>query len=134
MRIADRFLMKETVLAVVGLAIVVLLAAGVYQNYRRFHKPLITTAYQAVVLQNGSVFYGRIDHLGTDYPVLRDVFTVQSELDPGTRQPRYVLVKRKDDVNGADHVIFAATAIAFVEPVMPESTIGKLIAQASPQK
>jgi hypothetical protein len=122
--------MKETAFAVVGLAIVVLLVASVYQNYRRFHKPLITTPYQAVVLENGSVFYGRIDHLGTDFPVLRDAFTVQNEPDPITQQPRYVLVKRKDGVNGADHMIFAATAIAFVEPVMPESTIGKLIAQS----
>ena len=126
--------MKDATLVVLGLAIVVLLAADVYQNYRRFHKPLITTPYQAVVLENGSVFYGRIDHLGTDYPVLRDAFTVQSELDGNTQQPRYVLVKRKDGVNGAEHMIFAAAAIAFVEPVRPESTIGKLIAQASSQK
>ena len=126
--------MKEAAFAMVGLAIVVLLAASVYQNYRRFHKPLITTPYQAVVLENGSVFYGRVDHLGTDYPVLRDAFTVQSEPDPITQQPRYVIVKRKDDVNGADHMIFAATAIAFVEPVMPESTIGKLIAQSRSPK
>ncbi len=126
--------MKETTILVVGLAIVVLLAADVYQNYRRFHKPLITAPYQAVVLENGSVFYGRIDHLGTDYPVLRDAFTVQSEPDPSTQRPRYVLVKRSNGVNGADHMIFAATAIAFVEPVTPESTIGKLIAQANFRK
>jgi hypothetical protein len=121
--------MKEGALAAVGLAIVVLLAVEVYQNYRRFHKPLLTTPYQAVVLQDGNVFYGRIDHLGTDYPVLRDAFTVQTDLDPNSRQSRYVVVKRKDGITGADHMIFAATAIAFVEPVSPESTIGQLIAQ-----
>jgi len=126
--------MKEATVTIIGLAIVVLLAASVYQNYRRFHKPLVTTPYQAVALANGSVFYGRIDHLGTDYPVLRGAFTVQRELDPGSRQPRYVLLKRKDDVNGADHMIFPATSIAFVEPVRPDSTVGKLIAQASSEK
>ena len=76
-------MVKEVALTLTGLAIVVLLAAGIYQNYRRFHTPLITTPYQAVVLINGSVFYGRIDHLATDYPVLRDAFTVQSELRAG---------------------------------------------------
>jgi hypothetical protein len=126
--------MKEAAVAIIGLAIAMLLAASVYQNYRRFHKPQITTTYQAVTLGNGSVFYGRIDHLGTDYPVLRDVFTVHRELDPNTRQPRYVLLKRKDDVNGADHMIVPATSIAFVEPVGPDSTIGKLIAQANAGK
>lgn len=126
--------MKETVFAVVGLAIVALLAASVYQNYRRFHKPLLTTPYQAVALVDGSVFYGRIDHLGTDFPVLRDAFAVETQPDPLTQQPRYVLVKRTNGVNGADHMILAATAIAFVEPVGTESTIGKLIAQASSPK
>ena len=126
--------MKETAVAMIGLAIILLLAASMYQNYGRFHKPQITTTYQAVTLENGSVFYGRIDHLGTDYPILRDAFTVHREFDSITRQPRYVLLKRKDDVNGADHMILPATSIAFVEPVRSDSTIGKLIAQAISEK
>ncbi len=122
--------MREAVAAVLALAIVALLAAIVYQNHRRFHKPLITTRYQAVALGNGNVFYGRIDHLGSDHPVLRDVFTIRRELDPGSGQPRYILIKRKDEVNGADHIIIPVTAIAFIEPVLPDSPIGKLIEQA----
>jgi hypothetical protein len=125
--------MRDAVLAVLGLAIVALLGAIVYQNHHRFHKPLITTPYQAVVLENGNVFYGRIDHLGSDHPVLRDAFSIRRELDPETQQPRYVLVKRKDEVNGADHLIFPVTAIAFIEPVRPDSPIGKLIEQAGPR-
>ena len=126
--------MKEAALAIVGLVIVVLLATSVYQNYRRFHRPQIVTSYQVVTLQNGTIFYGRIDHLGTDYPVLRDAFTVQSDVDPNTKQPRYVLSRRKDDINGADHVILPAASIAFVEPVSPDSTIGRLISQANAGK
>ncbi len=125
--------MKELVLALVGLAVVALLAAVAYQNYRRFHNPLITTRHQAVVLENGNVFYGRLDHAGSDHPVLRDVFTIRRELDPQTGQPRYILVKRKDEAHGADHIIIPATAIAFIEPVLPDSTIGKLIEQAGVQ-
>ena len=126
--------MREATLTVLGIAIVVLLAVVTYQNYQRLHKPLIETPYQAVVLENGSVFYGRIDHLGTDYPVLRDVFTIRSELDSNTQRFRDVLTRRKNGVNGADHLIFAATAIAFVEPVFPESTMGRLIAEANTRK
>lgn len=122
--------MREAMLGLLGLAIAVLLAAIVYQNQRRFHKPLITTPYQAVMLENGNVFYGRIDHLGTDYPVLRDAFSVRREIDPETRLPHYVLVKRRDEPNGADHIIFPAAAIAFIEPVRPDSAVGKLIEQA----
>ena len=74
------------------------LAATVYQNYQKFHKPLLTTRYQAVTLENGNTFYGRIDHLGSDHPVLRNVFTVRAEIDAQTQQSRYVLVKRKDEI------------------------------------
>ncbi len=123
--------MRDAVLAAIGLGIVVLLAAILYQNYRRFHRPLLTTPYQAVVLQNGDVFYGRIDHLGTDHPVLQDVFTIRQEMDPGTGDPRYVVARRKDEERGADHMILPATSIAFIEPVEPDSTIGRLIADAS---
>ena len=119
--------MKEAIIAVVGLGIVALLAVTVHQNYRRFHRPLLTTPYQAVTLNNGSVWYGKIDHLGTDHPVLRDALTVQTKIDANTGKTHYVLLRRKDDINGADHMIFPATSIAFVEPVHSESVIGKLI-------
>ena len=126
--------MRDAVLAACGIAIVALLAIVVYQNHRRLHIPLITTQYQAVTLMNGEVFYGRIAHLGSDHPVLRDAFTVRREPDPHTQQPRYVLIKRKDEVNGADHLIFVASAIAFVEQVRSDSTVGRLIEQAGPPR
>ena len=122
--------MKEAIVGVIAVMIMALLAGIYYQNHRRFHKPLLTTQYQAVMLENGSMFYGRIDHLGTDHPVLRHALSVHRELDPQTNQPRYVLVKRKDELNGADHIIFPATAIVFIEPVQPNSVIGKLIEQS----
>jgi hypothetical protein len=123
--------MRDALLAATGLLIVTLLAALVYQNYRRFHRPLLTTPYQAVTLRSGEVFYGRMDHLGSDHPVLRDAFTVRREADEAAGEPRYVLLRRRDDVTGADHLILPASSIAFIEPVQPDSAIGRLIDQAS---
>jgi len=123
--------MRDAAIALCALAIVALLALIVYQNHRRFHWPLITTPYQAVTLTNGEVFYGRIRHLGSDHPVLLDPFSVRRETDAGAQQPRYVLTKRRDAIAGADHLILPATAILFVEPVRPDSTVGKLIEQAA---
>jgi hypothetical protein len=122
--------MREVILAILGLSIVALLAFNFYQNQRRFHEPLITSPYQRVVLQNGHVYYGRIDHLGTNYPVLRDALRVREEMDPVTREQRYALARRKDEAHAADHMIFPATSIAFVEPVRPDSVIGKLLQEA----
>ena len=68
------------------------------------------------MLTNGTMFYGRIDHLGSDHPVLRDAFSVREELDSQTQKQRYVLVRRTDAPNGADHMIFPVTSIVLVEP------------------
>lgn len=122
--------MRDLVLTLAALAIAGLLALVVYQNYVRYHRPQITTTWQAVTLVNGSVYYGRIAHLGSDHPVLRDAFTVRTEADAQTQRPRAVLVRRRDGPHGADHMIFPATAIASVEPVQPDSEIGRLIEAA----
>src|SRR5262249_24945587 len=96
-----------------------------------FHTPLVTTLYQAVTLENGSVFYGRIDHLGSDHPVLRDAFVIRIEQDERTHETRHTLVRRRDEINGADHLIIPATSIAYVEPVAADSVAGRLIARAN---
>lgn len=120
--------MRDVVVIAVSFAILALLTVISYQDHYRFHRPMLTTPYQAVTLTNGAVLYGRLYHLGSDHPVLRDVFTVRHQ--PGSPTQQYVLVKRKDEVNGADHVIFPVTSILFVEPVNPDSAIGQLIAAA----
>lgn len=122
--------MRDVVIAACGLAIVALLVVIAYQNHQRFHKPLLTTTYQAVTLLSGETFYGRIDHFGTDHPVLRDAFTLHTETDAQSRSPKRTLVRRKDTLTGADHVVFPATAIAFVEPVRADSAVGRLIKDA----
>jgi len=121
--------MKDLVLALSALAIAALLALVVFQNYQRQHKPQITTTFQRVTLVNGEVHYGRIAHLGTDHPVLRDAFSLRSDPDPQGGPPRQVLVLRRDGATGADHLILPASSILFVEPVQPDSAIGRLIEQ-----
>ncbi|HZO00977.1 MAG TPA: hypothetical protein VFB93_07235 [Burkholderiales bacterium] len=119
--------MRDIIIAACGIAVVALLAVLVYQNYQRFHKPLLTTTYQALTLVNGEVFYGRIDHLGTDHPVLRDAFTVRIEQDAQSQKSRYVIARRVDSPTGADHMVFPATAIVSIEPVRPDSEVGRLM-------
>jgi len=45
-----------------------------------------------------------------------------------------VLVKRRDGLTGADHLIIPASAITFVEPVRPDSIVGRLIEQQERQR
>ncbi len=123
--------MGNTAIGVVGLLLMLAaLSAIVYQNQRRLHKPLMTTNYQAVRLTDGTLLYGRMDHLGTDFPVLRDVMTVRTIEDPSTKQTRYEVVPRKSGSHGADHIILPAASILYVEPVKPDSAVGRAIENA----
>lgn len=89
-----------------------------------------TDGYQAVFLDSGAVFFGQLQGLGTDYPVLTSVFYVQSTTDPETKKTSSVLVKRGKEWHGPDKMTINAHHIVFVEPVTSGSTVANLIAQA----
>jgi len=93
----------------------------------------MTTPYQAVLLTNGSAYFGHLEGLGNPYPVLRDVFYVQSVTDPQTKQVSNVLVKRGKEWHAPDRMILNASLIVLVEPVNPSSRVAQLIAQAKGQ-
>lgn len=63
----------------------------------QFDKP-----YQAVLLSNGRVYYGRLDGYGTDHPVLRKVYYIQSTVNPQTHEQTNVLTKRGKEWHGPD--------------------------------
>ena len=85
--------MKNIVLI---LALLVVLVGAAYA-FTAMRKPVIvemTTPYQAVLLSNGSAYFGKLEGLGTPNPVLKEVFYVQSAQDPQTKQVSNILVKR----------------------------------------
>lgn len=105
--------------------------AGVL-TFRRSPPPL-TTPYQAVLLNNGSAYFGRLEGLGTSYPVLREVYYVQSRQDPQTKAVTNILVKRGKEWHAPDRMIINASMIVLVEPVNPDSRVAQLISEARSQ-
>ncbi|HWF07419.1 MAG TPA: hypothetical protein VG297_03090 [Bryobacteraceae bacterium] len=93
----------------------------------------LTTQYQAVLLSNGSAYFGHLEGLGSPYPVLRDVFYVQSVKDPQTSAVSNILVKRGKEWHSPDRMILNANMIVLVEPVNPTSRVFQLISQAKNQ-
>jgi hypothetical protein len=93
----------------------------------------MTTPYQAVLLSNGSAYFGQLEGLGTPFPVLRDVFYVQSTQDPQTKAVSNILVKRGKEWHSPDRMILNANMIVLVEPVSPTSRVATLISQAKNQ-
>ena len=86
--------------------------------------------YYAVLLGNGSVYFGRVEGLGTAFPVLRDVYYVQSTTNPETKQVSSVLVKRGKEWHAPDRMILSEKAIVFLEPVGTGSKVAQLIAES----
>ncbi len=93
----------------------------------------LTTPYQAVLLSNGSAYFGQLQGLGTPFPVLTNVFYVKSTQDPNTKAISNSLVKRGHEWHAPDRMIINANMIVLVEPVNPSSRVAQLIAQAKNQ-
>lgn len=88
----------------------------------RFDSP-----YQAVLLDNGSVYFGKLENFESNAPILREVFYVQSAMDQNTKQMRTVLIRRGKELHEPDHMVLNRDHIIFVEPVAKDSKIWKLI-------
>ncbi|HVX66375.1 MAG TPA: hypothetical protein VHA11_07230 [Bryobacteraceae bacterium] len=110
--------------------VIALAAAGFYMVRRAPAAPRLETRYQAVLLTNGQAYFGKLEGWGTPYPVLRDVFYVQSQTNAETRQVTNVLVKRGKEWHGPDRMYLNASNVVLVEPVNPNSRVAELIRAA----
>jgi hypothetical protein len=89
--------------------------------------------YYAVLLSNGSVYFGQLEGLGNPYPVLRDVYYVQSNVNQETKAVNNALVKRGKEWHGPDRMILNEKAIVFIEPVGKDSRVSQLIEESKKQ-
>jgi hypothetical protein len=90
--------------------------------------------YRAVLLSNSMVLFGKLHGLGTPFPVLTDVYYVQSVEDPATKKPTNVLIKRGKEWHGPDRTVLNASQIIMVEPVARDSKVMQVITEAEKQK
>ena len=90
-----------------------------------------TTPFQAVLLANGSVYFGHLQQYGSSHPVLTDVYYIVSQTNPETKQTNNVLVKRGKELHAPDRMYLNPSQILFVEPVGTNSKVAQLIQQAA---
>jgi small nuclear ribonucleoprotein (snRNP)-like protein len=111
-------------------AILVILAAGAHLLHETHDSSeKFETPYQAVLLANGSVYFGHLSGYGGHTPVLTDVFYIVSQTDPNTKAVSNVLVKRGKELHEPDRMYLSPNQIIFVEPVGKDSKVAQLIAQ-----
>jgi hypothetical protein len=95
--------------------------------------PAISTRYSAVFLTNQQVFFGKLENLGSAYPLLTDVYYVQTQVNPETNETKNTLIKRGNEWHGPDRMVLNAQHILFIEPVTQGSTVAKLIDELKKQ-
>lgn len=89
------------------------------------------TPYQAVLLTNGSAYFGQLEGYGGRHPVLTHVYYVVSQTNPDTKQVSNILVKRGKELHEPDRMYLNPSQIIAVEPVGPHSKVAELITRAS---
>ncbi|HZL57628.1 MAG TPA: hypothetical protein VFC21_11125 [Bryobacteraceae bacterium] len=129
--IAEKPGMLRTLLIVLGIG-AILFGVG-FWLVKRNSAVQMTTPYQAVLLSNGAAYFGRLEGLGTPFPVLKEVYYVQSRQNPDTKQTVNILVKRGKEWHAPDRMILNSNMIVLVEPVNPSSRVAQLIADAKNQ-
>ena len=85
------------------------------------------TAYSAVLLDNNQVYFGKLDKADTPYPVLTDVYYIQSQVNQETKAVTNILVRRGNEWHGPDRMYLNTRHILFIEPVGPNSKVSQLI-------
>ena len=116
---------------VVGIVFGGLIVLGiVHLIHSRHSSTAFLTPFQAVLLDDNQVFYGKLSGLGSDYPILSEVFYIKTGVDSQTKETKSVLVKRGKELHGPDRMYLNPRHIVLVEPVAPSSQVAKLIEQA----
>jgi hypothetical protein len=72
------------------------------------------TTYQAVLLDNGQV--------------LTDVYYIQSQVDPQTKEPKNILIRRGNEWHAPNRSVINTRHIIVIEPVTAGSKVAELIA------
>lgn len=89
------------------------------------------TEYQAVYMDNGQIFFGKLSATNSPFPVLRDVFYVQAAMDRDKKETKNLLIKRGvAELHQPEFMRLNAQHIVVIEPVAPDSRVAQLIREA----
>jgi hypothetical protein len=91
----------------------------------------LDTEYQAVFMDNGQVFFGKLENAGSAYPTLRDVHYIGRQASPDGKQVANIIVKRGNEWHSPDRMYLNASHIVIIESVSVKSKVAQLIKEAT---
>jgi hypothetical protein len=89
--------------------------------------------YQAVFLDNGQTFFGKLSDTTSDFPLLEDVFYV-AQVNPDNKGVKNILIKRGEEWHSPSFMRINAKHIVLIEPVSEKSRVMELINEANKPK
>ncbi|HLK59990.1 MAG TPA: hypothetical protein VKU00_25745 [Chthonomonadaceae bacterium] len=98
----------------------------------RIDPATLRTPYQTLLLSNGLAYFGKVESVNSRFLTLSDVYYIQTRVNQGAQEKAApnVLVKRGKEWHAPDRMTINIADIVFIEPVAPDSTVGKLIEES----
>jgi hypothetical protein len=128
--ISVRRIGSKTAKALVFLGVLAILTAGLFScQSQKTVRPDLGIGYQAVLLANNSVYFGKIDEMGSDLIVLSDVFYVRSKPTADPKVVTNVITKRGSEIHKPDKMYINRAQMVMIEPVAADSQLAELIRQ-----
>jgi hypothetical protein len=85
-------------------------------------------------MDNGQVYFGKIENAGGGYPLLRDVYYIGKQTSPDGKEVKNILIKRGNEWHGPEYMYVNRQHIVIIEPVSANSRVAQLIKEASSPK
>lgn len=129
------------VLIVAALSITAALAAGVWKSFDT-KSSVNNDLYQAVFLDNGQVYFGKLSNLSSEYVELTDIYYLQvdqqvqpDQTDEDTPQQQISLAKLGNELHGPEDKMFInADKIVFWENLKTDGQVTEAIVQYQADK
>jgi hypothetical protein len=94
---------------------------------KKEEKLSFASEYQAVFLDNGQVFFGKLENGGADHPKLTEVYYIGQQASPDGKGVANILLKRGNEWHGPDSMYLTRNHIVMIEPVSSTSRVAELI-------
>lgn len=118
---------KRLITVVVTLLALLTLLAGAWYAWANVFSQVDSSRYQAVILNNNQVYFGKLHAYGTSHPYLTDVHYFQASSVNDTSSNKQ-LVTLGDEVHGPDNkLILNPNSILFVENLKEDSNVAQAI-------
>ena len=123
---------RKTIYGVIIASISIVVGGGLFIHESFFsprpEETMVISGYHAVQLQNGNLYFGTLEGLETDFPILRNVCALQKQATTNNQPGNLVMVLReKQEMYAPGYMRLQSEHIVFVEPVEPTTEIAQTI-------